>query len=110
MIAIIITTNITWRLYRSLALMNDGSGKTIVDVSPTQASLSDFYISKIKIVGKVAPGIDIFYTPTYTQDFASVFVTAIPITLVLFMESYAVARRIAITNNQFHLLSINQEL
>lgn len=69
-----------------------------------------YYAKKLSIVGYVRPGLSFLRTPTLRHPFGPFFADCIPITLVLFMESYAVARRIASTNNELHLLNASQEL
>ena len=56
------------------------------------------------------PGLDIIRAPTMLHPFGAFFGDCIPIALVLFMESYSVARRIASTNNELHILNASQEL
>ena len=61
---------------------------------------SDFYSNSLSIVGVVAPGLNILRTPKMQHPFGPFFVDCIEIALIAFMESYAVARRIASTNHQ----------
>ena len=61
---------------------------------------TDFYSNSLSIVGVVAPGLNILRSPTMQHPFGPFFVDCIPIALIAFMESYAVARRIASTNHQ----------
>ena len=48
--------------------------------------------------------------PAIKHNFGKFFADCIPIALVLYMESYSVARRIASANNELHLLNASQEL
>ena len=61
---------------------------------------SDFYSNSLSIVGPVSPGLKILRTPNIQHPFGQFFADCIPIALIAFMESYAVARRIASTNHQ----------
>lgn len=81
----------------------------------TAASLNikqnqDFYSNTLNIVGPVTAGLNILRTPNIHHNFGDFFADCIPIALVLFMESYAVARRIASNCNELHLLNPSQEL
>ena len=60
--------------------------------------------------GFVTPGLNILRTPKINHHFGEFFADCIPIALVLYMESYSVARRIASGNNELHLLNASQEL
>ena len=70
----------------------------------------DLYASKLAIVGKVPSGLDIFRTPKFRHSFGEMFADSVPLALVLFMESYAVAYRIAGQCNQLYLLNASQEV
>ena len=60
--------------------------------------------------GFVTPGLNILRIPKINHDFGTFFGDCIPIALVLYMESYSVARRLASTNSELHLLNASQEL
>ena len=92
-IGLIIATNLTWK-YKT----TDWSS------NPEKA----FYMDQLKIVGTVKPGLDILRSPKFRHPFGPFFVACIPCALVLYMESYAVARRIASINNELHLLNASQ--
>jgi MFS superfamily sulfate permease-like transporter len=70
----------------------------------------EYYAKDLKIVGIVKPGLDIIRIPHFSHPWGQFFVDVIPLTLISFMESYSVARRIAVQNNQLNLLSASQEL
>ena len=70
----------------------------------------DLYSFQLRIVGVVPSGLDIFRLPKFRHDFATVFADSVPLALVLFMESYAVAYRIAGQCNQLYLLNASQEV
>ena len=69
-----------------------------------------FYKSKLSIVGIVKPGLDILRVPDFKWEFGKLLGDVFPTALILFMESWSVAQRIAIQNNQLHLLNPSQEL
>lgn len=92
-IALIICTAMTRNLKASLPLSD-----------PT----ANFLVNDLKIVGPATPGLNILRTPNFHHDFGEFFVECIPLALVLYMESYAVARRIASANNELYLLNASQ--
>ena len=71
---------------------------------------TDFYARNLKTVGFVTPGLNFARVPKIRHPFGAFFVDCIPLALVLFMESYAIARRLATRANQLHLLNASQEL
>ena len=75
---------------------------------PVADKTDNFLINDLKIVGTTAPGLNILRTPRFRHPFGEFFVECIPLALVLYMESYAVARRIASSNNELHLLNASQ--
>ena len=77
---------------------------------PHSLLLSQIISPFFYFLGFVKPGLDILRTPSISHNFGEFFLDCIPIALVLFMESYSVARRIASTNNELHLLNASQEL
>jgi hypothetical protein len=68
----------------------------------------NYYANTLNIVGTVPSGLNILRTPTIRQPFGQFFVDCIPLALILFMESYSVARRIASQNNELYLLNASQ--
>lgn len=56
---------------------------------------SDIYALALKIVGPVVQGVDIIRIPTFRADWGPFFADMIPLTLISYMESYSVARRLA---------------
>jgi hypothetical protein len=60
-----------------------------------------FYSQSLKIVGAVTPGLnDILRRPNFNEPFGKMFSDVIPLTLIAYMESYSVARRIAAARNE----------
>jgi MFS superfamily sulfate permease-like transporter len=70
----------------------------------------DYYAKGLKTVGEVPAGISILRTPHFRHPMGQFFIDTIPITLICFMESYSIARRIAAANGQSNLLSASQEM
>eukprot|EP01039_Chlorochromonas_danica_P001662 gene1661-1816_t len=70
----------------------------------------DFYASKLSIVGIVPAGLDFIRAPKLKWDFGILLGDVFPTAIILFMESWSVAQRIATQNNQMHLLNASQEL
>jgi MFS superfamily sulfate permease-like transporter len=60
----------------------------------------DFYSNTLSIVGTVTPGLNIARMPKLQHEFGPFFADCIEIALIAFMESYAIARKIATTNQQ----------
>ena len=70
----------------------------------------EFYANKLDIVGEVASGLNILRTPKMRHSFGEFFAAVIPLTLISFMESYSVARRLAVLRNELHILNASQEM
>jgi MFS superfamily sulfate permease-like transporter len=131
--AIIIGANIAWRIKHSDDYNSNWVQGSVPTISPTIAVPSslpttfapsinpytrftgvklvhEFYKKKLDIVGEVAAGIDILRTPKMRHPFGSFFADVIPLTLIAFMESYSVARRLAVLRNELHILNASQEM
>ncbi len=98
LVAIIIGAHLAWEI-KSSDHYND-----------QQYKHHHFYKKKLSIVGIVTPGLDVLRTPKFKWDFGKLLGDVFPTALVLFMESWSVAQRIATQNNQLHLLNASQEL
>ena len=61
---------------------------------------TDFYSSTLNIVGPVSPGLYITRVPKIQHPFGPFFLDCIEIALIAYMESYAIARKIATSNQQ----------
>lgn len=70
----------------------------------------DYDKYSLKCVGAVASGVNILNIPSFKFDFGEIFVAAIPLALISYMESYSVARKIAAQTNELQLLNASQEL
>jgi MFS superfamily sulfate permease-like transporter len=70
----------------------------------------NFYKQNLKTVGTVKSGINILRQPTLKYPFGDLLVDVIPLTLIAFMESYSVARKMAAIRNELHILNASQEL
>ena len=70
----------------------------------------NYYKYSLKVVGPVASGINILRTPSLKWPFGTLLVDVIPLTLIAFMESWAVARKMAVISNELHVLNASQEL
>ena len=65
----------------------------------------------INIVGSVSQdGLNFGRIPTMRFPFGQFFIDVLPLTFVLFMESFSVARRLAAQRNQLHFLDASQEM
>jgi SulP family sulfate permease len=74
-------------------------------------NLTDYYARTLKTVGALNAGInDLIHVPVFDQPWGPLFIEIIPIALIAFMESYSVARKIALERRELHLLNCNQEL
>jgi high affinity sulfate transporter 1 len=69
-----------------------------------------YHARALKVVGDVPPGLDIFRTPKFEHDMGKVFVDVIPLTIISYMESYAVARKTSASRGQLSILNASQEL
>lgn len=68
------------------------------------------YAKGLKIVGTLPSGLNIFRPLGNKFDWGSIFNDTLPLTLISFMESYSVARALAVKRNELHILNANQEL
>lgn len=69
-----------------------------------------WYKKKLSIVGIVTPGLDFIRAPSFKWGFGKLVGDVFPTAIVLFMESWSVAQRIATQNKQLHMLNASQEL
>lgn len=90
LIAVIIAANVTWRIKTSENM--------------------NFNESSLLIVGPVPSGVDFIKAPVYNYDFGKVIQDVLAMTLIAFMESYSVARRLAIERNEVSILNASQEM
>ena len=74
-------------------------------------SESNIYTSAtLSVVGNVISGLNFVAAPKLPYPFGQFIVSCIPVTFIAFMESYAVANRIATQRNELHILNASQEL
>ncbi len=99
LIGIIVTAHVAYKI-KQHDHFNDPSSKIV----------HDYYAKNLKIVGTVPSGMSILRTPHFRHPMGQFFIDTIPITLICFMESYSIARRIAAANGQSNLLSASQEM
>jgi sulfate transporter 4 len=71
---------------------------------------SDDDIARLKIVGDMPSGLDIFRVPSFRWDTGPFIVGVLPLTVVAYMESYAVARKLGKQYGTLPLLNASQEL
>ena len=57
---------------------------------------TDYYAQHLKIIGEVTPGVHIFRVPRFRYPISSMLIEVFPITLIGFMESYSIAKTIAV--------------
>ena len=72
----------------------------------------DYMQHNIGVVGTVVSGTGLNFgrIPKFRYPWGQFFLDVLPLTFVLFMESYSVARRIAAQRNQLHILNASQEM
>lgn len=70
----------------------------------------DWYAYALKCVGDVPSGLNIARVPRLEHPFGQLIIDVLPLTLIAFMESYSVARKLATIKNQLHLLNASQEM
>jgi SulP family sulfate permease len=95
--AIIIGAHIAWQLKH-----DDGYHRTLDSHS--------WYKSNLKTVGAIKPGLHFIRIPKLRFPMGKFLADVIPLTLIAYMESYSVARRIAAQRNELHILSASQEM
>jgi len=72
---------------------------------------TDPYAKSLKVVGTITPGLNFINLPKYTRfPWNDMFADVLPLTLISFMESYSVGRKIAVIRNELHILNADQEL
>jgi SulP family sulfate permease len=98
LIAIIIGAHLAWK-----------HKKAVTTYQYPKSSEDYFYANKLKIVGDIEANIDIFKIPKLLHPMGKFLLDVLPLTLISFMESYSVARRIAVSTNELHILHPNQE-
>lgn len=69
-----------------------------------------YHAQSLKVVGDVPAGLHIFRIPEFEFPLGQVFVDVIPLTVIAYMESYAVARKTSAARGQLSTLSASQEL
>ena len=68
------------------------------------------YATTITIVGNIQSGINIIKLPTMKYPLGQLIIDVIPLTLIGFMESYSVSRKLATSRNELEQLDASQEL
>jgi MFS superfamily sulfate permease-like transporter len=96
-IAIIIGAHIAWRIHS-----DDGYNAKLID--------HDYYKSGLKVIGKLTPGLKFARIPNIRWPMGKFLADCVPLTMIAYMESYSVARRIAANRNELHILSASQEM
>lgn len=70
----------------------------------------DYDAYTLKVVGNISPGLNFLRIPTFNHPMGKMLLDTIPLTLVAFMESYSVARKIASQRDELHILNASQEM
>jgi len=83
------------------------AAKVAYDIRSTN---STYHAQNLEIVGEVPAGLDIFRTPVFEQNFPSFFLDLLPLTIISYMESFSVARKIAAKKGTLSDLNPSQEL
>jgi MFS superfamily sulfate permease-like transporter len=96
-VAIIIGAHVAWQIHH-----DDGYTQQSFDHS--------FYKASLKVVGEVKAGLDFIRIPNIRFPMGKFLADCVPLTLIAYMESYSVARRIAAQRNELHILSASQEM
>lgn len=102
-VAIIVSANCTYKMMQDSSLYPSSTHDKIE---------ADYFRRNVNIVKSVVSkgGLHFGRIPTMRFPFGQFFVDVLPLTFVLFMESYSVARRIAAQRNQLHILDASQEM
>lgn len=69
-----------------------------------------YHARTLRVVGTVPPGLDIFRIPSFPFPLGQVFADVIPITIIAYMESFSVSRKMAAARGQLSDLNASQEL
>jgi len=85
-------------------------GASVAQSIIDNAGDDDLYAKNLKVIGNLPAGLDILKQSPYEFSWTTLLPDMIPLTLISFMESYSVARRIATQRNELHILNANQEL
>ncbi|KAJ1433301.1 sulfate transporter family-domain-containing protein [Ochromonadaceae sp. CCMP2298] len=83
------------------------SAKVAFDI---RSERTDYHAKNLPIVGEVPAGLNIFKMPVFEHSFSTFFGDVLPLTIISFMESYSVAKKIAAQKNTLSDLNPSQEL
>mmetsp|Transcript_1564 Transcript_1564/g.3670 ORF Transcript_1564/g.3670 Transcript_1564/m.3670 type:complete len:735 (+) Transcript_1564:211-2415(+) len=83
------------------------SAKVAFDIRTTNMT---YHAQNLSIVGQVPAGLDIFRLPAFEQSFSTFFLDLLPLTIISYMESFSVARKIAASKGTLSDLNPSQEL
>eukprot|EP01099_Mayorella_cantabrigiensis_P005267 TRINITY_DN414_c0_g2_i1.p1 TRINITY_DN414_c0_g2~~TRINITY_DN414_c0_g2_i1.p1 ORF type:complete len:528 (-),score=105.36 TRINITY_DN414_c0_g2_i1:704-2287(-) len=82
----------------------------ILGAHPETHEEDDLYASKIEILKDVPSGLDILRAPPLNFSMGEIFQKSIAITLIAYMESWSVARKLADIRGELPLLNASQEM
>ena len=71
---------------------------------------NSLYAKYLNVVNNLPGGLHFLHPLSQDHPWGSIFADTMPLTLISFMESYSVARRIASQRNELHILNASQEL
>jgi hypothetical protein len=92
-----------------IAIIIGGYVAWSITTKPQPTDIEQFYADNLSIVGVMPVGLDgLLYVPKISHPFGNFLGAVFPLTLISFMESFAVARRLATDRNELHILSENQ--
>ena len=70
----------------------------------------DIYTHRIKLIGNIPQGINMFRIPKLNFNFIVRMYEALPIAFVAFLESYSIAKRLAIERSKLNYILLNHIL
>jgi len=83
------------------------AAKVAYDIRSTNQT---HHAQHLNIVGDVPAGLDIFRAPNFKESFSTFFFDLLPLTIISYMESFSVARKIAAQKGTLSTLNPSQEL
>ena len=93
----------------AMSVKTDNSTALLGSGNDSESS-QQWYAANLKVVGAVPAGLDIIRVPDMKYDVWTLLPDVLPLTLIAFMESYSIAKKMATMKNELHILSPSQEL
>jgi len=82
----------------------------ILGADPDSTDSDDVYASKLDVLKEVPSGLDILHSPPLSFSMGTIFQKSIAITLIAYMESWSVARKLAELRGELPFLNASQDM